>query len=550
MGMIKDIYEIAMDLISRWLRNKSERPTQEEAPRPTEPQLVLTDRGSQGITWEQYDKLYDVEGYRVAYLPILNHWRGDLQFLSMEDVLVTQVEGRFKLEHEFGDAIQPPKDAFDGKCCRLSNYNMSPTGVLSLNFQETSYFDYFRSGEQLDAPFPINPKITNRQALGTLLKKGQAFWAFTHLTNICGVGVFVKTADNYIVGGSVPLTSHVYPGRRTYAVAGVMSWDPRESNPFEAAENKCQTRINYKPKPRHLKLVSFGADARKLYFQFSFLAESQLTVDAFLRSYGNSTSLFSIPFDPNAIVAYFLEHCWEPAAEAALMTVCLSEFGPGNLFKSLFSRRYEWEKREMRDEWDYRASRPGDFPDMSLRYEPHRLQSESKRYVNAVIEFIGARLNDADIVEVGCGTGRITEKLIKNARRVTCVEFCERMVLRSKERLGVLFDPSQYVVTFGQEYYPEHRHDMAICSLVLIHNVTESDFKKLVQSLCRIAKRVFVFEDVRCTRNTSPRTTIRNEESLIQVFAEYGFRLARKGPDYELFTDRISFMEFAEITVK
>lgn len=539
MGIIKDIYDVSTDLADRFGRRKKDRTADSESLPPQ--------RGSEGITWQQYDKLYDIEGYRVAYLPILNSWKGELRFLSPNDVSVTQLDVRFTLGQQFGDAIQPPPTAFDGNCCRLSDYDFSE-GHLSLIFQETSYFDYFRSGEQLDAAFPTNPSVTNRQAFGTLVEKGQAFWTFTHLTNITGVGVFVKTSDNYIVGGTVAGTSNVYPGRRTYSASGVMAWDKCQANPFEAATNKCHAKIGYSSRAGHLKLISFGADARKLYFQVSFLEESPLTIDAFRAKYGNSATLHQIPLDPDAVVSRLLQNCWEPAAEASLLTICLNEFGPESLYKALFARRSEWEKREMRDEWDYRASRPGDLPDMSLRYDPRKLESESKRYVESVVEFLGDSLDGADVVEVGCGTGRITERLLAKASTVTCVEFCERMIQRNKERLGVKSDLARYVAAFGQEYYPDHCHDVAICSLVLIHNVAESDFRKLVESLCRIAKRVFVFEDVKSARSTSPRTLIRSKQTLIRAFMEYRFSLVRQASDYHLFSDDISFMEFANLS--
>ena len=517
-------------------------------------ELPLLERGPTGFTWEQYAKLFNIEGYTVSYIPILNDWKKisipndsnrSTNFLVKTQFESKLIHGKFSIPNEFREFSLPP-NAYDGRCCRLSNYSVNEKNeFLSIELQETSYFDYLRSGEQLNAPFPSKPSITNREAFGKLVERGEQLCPFTNLTNICGVGVLIRTSDDYIIFGKIPQSSHVYPGRFGSSAAGVMKWEG-ECNPFQSAAAKCNHKIRFRSDISRLKLVTFGVDAKKLYFQFSFIEETMLTSDAVIANC-EAASLFAIPFNLEMIINKLFDDCWEPASEAALLTLSVKEFGPEEVRKALISKKSEWSRREMKDEWDYRASRPGDLPDMSLRYERTRLESESLKYVNAVIEFMGSKINGANIVEVGCGTGRITERLLQKSSYLKCVEFCDKMIERSKARMENRFDLSRYAITFAQEYFPQERHDAAVCSLVLIHNVDETDYRQLVKSLCRMAKTVYVFEDISISRKTSPRTVLRSVDKIEKSFSEFGFTLSRqKRPFYRLFDDEIAFLEFNE----
>jgi len=504
-------------------------------------------RGAQGIVWEQYQKLFDVEGYRVAYIYIINDWKEEPIFFFKNQLKVNIIDDKFKLPFEFG--ISPIfHDAYDGRCCRMVNYDYKPD-KLSVTLQETSYFDYLKSGEQLDAPFPNDPIITNREAYGKLIeqKRDNSLWVFTQLTNICGTGVFILTSDDKIITTIRPNTSHVYPNRYSFSASGVMKWGD-SPHPFTEISDKCAKELNYNINLKRLQLIGFGADARKLYFQFSFFESSNYSSDEILKQSGGNKNHKCIPFVLDEIVNRLVEECWEPAAEVALLTICVKKFNREDVLRSLFSHRSRWERREMRDEWDYRASRPGDLPDMSLRYESDRLSDESKEYVKAVIDFMGEKIEGKDVVEIGSGTGRITQHLLEIAKNVTCVEFCEKMIQRSKERLCDKFDINRYVVTFAQCYYPKHRYEVVVCSLVLVHNVNNADFRELIKRLCDMAETVFVFEDVSTKRSTSPRTYIRTIEDIRKTFNEFNFTLIRMNePLYNLFSDQIAFLEFRTV---
>jgi len=70
---------------------------------------------------------------------------------------------------------------------------------LQFTFQETSYFDYLKSGEILDFPYP-NSDITYREKFGKSIEPDKGVVSpFENLTNIVGVGVFIITNDNFVI---------------------------------------------------------------------------------------------------------------------------------------------------------------------------------------------------------------------------------------------------------------------------------------------------------------------------------------------------------------
>jgi len=315
-------------------------------------------------------------------------------------------------------------------------------------------------------------------------------------------------------------------------------------DPFTEVIRKAEKELNHLVNPRTLSLVGFGADARKLYFQFTFLELSQSNLREIRDFVKEPVSLFPIPFSLEQICGALIDHCWEPAAEAALLTLCAQKYGRSEVARYLSEQRARWGRREMRDEWDYRASRPGLLSDMSVRYPNEGLEQGSSNFIEAAFRFMGSDLQGKRIIEVGCGTGRFTVRLIQNADHVTCIEFCERMILRCRQRLSNARNVS-FIEGFAQDFLPLTGHDIVVCSLVLIHNVKDAEFLQLISGICDSCKTIFLFEDISHGRKTSPYTNLRPEETLEKAFTGQGFTVVRRYY-YQLFTDRIVFMKLAK----
>ncbi len=491
-------------------------------------------------SWIDYFELFQINDYRLAYYPVVNDWtKGNpIKLLDWDILNITLNPTPFILDKVF-QSLTDTNDYRDDPSCRLDecSIEVKGKGSLLLKLQKTSYGDYLRSGEHLDDPFPEDPRETFRSALARIIVAGSGKVKPEKLTNICGVGIFLVTKDEKIIVAKHSNHSHVYPGRLSFSASGLMKWGAYP-HPFMEMARKAFQEIQFQVRPDQTKLIGFGADARKLYFQFSFVEYIDMPSDQIIEYHNKildqenkgiirdrPRKLTPLSFDLLEIRDSVLDSCWEPSAEAVLLTLCAERFGPDQVAKVLHTRQHDWARKNMIDEWDYRASRKGRLPDMSVRYPTDRLEEESKRHILEILKFMGDDILGKNIIEIGCGTGNITEHLVNIASQVTCVDLSEKMIGNNKDRLGENNQKVHYEQKFGQDYRCTEKHDVAICSRVLIHNVSDSDFRDLVKSMCNCAKKVFVFEDVSQNRATSETTKIREKDELVKVFGKQGFQL-------------------------
>ena len=517
---------------------------------------VLRDRevrpGPGPSTQEQrYGLFFGMPGYRTAYIPAdvdrpWFHYRER----SFESLHITAHRRIFALKKPYGSwpLSQPPRQNL--LKCRLDSYT-DDGDTLRLQFSATYYEDYLRSGEQIDvAPTVEKSGRTFREKfLGELIPHTGYLRPIRDLTNICGVGLFLITSDNQLVVSTHSSESHVYPGRRTFAASGAMPWGACP-HPFTAAVVKAQEEIQHLVDWSKLKLVAFGVDARKLYFQFSFLEDrSSFSGDDILRHYDEwktqapnaPRDLKCLDFHEDSICESLVNDCWEPAAEAALLSLLSWKFTRAKVEHALEHRRKLWWRRRMRDEWDHRASRPGLLPDMSARYDPSRLEAASGSYVNDVVAFLRDQVPGKRVVEIGSGTGRVTERLLDlGPAQLVCIELSPVMEALHRKRLNRSAASVEYRSGFAQdELSGKLEFDVAVCSLVLVHNVGDDELNVLLRRLASSAAQVFVFEDVR-TRETSPATRIRPELELTTILDQH-FRILRS-ETHHLFEDEILFL--------
>jgi hypothetical protein len=490
----------------------------------------------------------------------MNDWWKDKSPVSevkFDSIKVGLDHQRYQLLDVFKET-QIDYDFRDDPSCKLVECRIDDTQNLTLVLEETSYGDYLKSGEHLDDPFPTDPRETFRSALATIVHAGGGEVRPKELTNICGTGLFLITQDEKIIVSKHSEHSHVYPERWTFSASGLMKWGACP-HPFMEMARKTFTEIQHQVNPAKVRLIGLGADARKLYFQFSFFEETEQTASEIIERHNiisdnanpgllrdRPRELFYLPFDLERIINAIIENCWEPSAEACVLTLCAKRFGPERVAQALHARRGDWWKREMRDEWDLRTAKKGDLPDMSVRYPPNRLAEEKERYIKAILSFMQNDLSNKDVIEIGCGTGRLTIHLVEIAKSLTCIDLCERMIQRNKQRLGKKSSEVNYVTTFMQDY-PARKHQVAICSLVIIHNVSDSDFIRLVGRICDCSDMAFIFEDTTEGRPTSRNATrLRPKQELVNAFEQFNFHLERSG-DYKLFEDQITFLKFVRI---
>ncbi|MFH0989943.1 MAG: TIR domain-containing protein [bacterium] len=496
--------------------------------------------------WEDYAGLFALGEYRIAFMPLMNDCRtNEVQSLRINDVdidrdmgVLYQLPAAFRKTERLGAFTDDP-------CCRLVSFDFQKQRKLRLTFSETSYADYLKSGEHLDAPCPGKHGRTFREEFANLVADGPHDLRRLDLTNITRVGVFIITRDNRVIVSRHSDRSHIYPGRWTFSACGVVKWGAHP-HPFLEVMRKSFEEIHHQMTLRGLQLNGFGADARKLFFQISFVEETSEESQNVIDRSPSGHDVISIHLESAEIVRHLVDRCWEPAAEAALLTLCVQKFGRESVISELNAAELDWRRKEMLDEWDFRAGQPGLLPVMSLRYSPVQREKYSGSYVKAVLRFLGSDISGKHVLEVGCGIGRITAPLLSKARTVTSIDLCERMIERARELVvgcGQKTKRLEFKRCFIQELDTRRKYDVAVCSLVLIHNVEDAQFKSAVEKMCRCAETVYVFEDVTRGRTTSPHARFRSKEDLEQEFKLNGFVLKKNRP-YKLFRDDIVFLKF------
>jgi SAM-dependent methyltransferase len=496
--------------------------------------------------YRSYGLGFGFDDYRVAYVPALGEsW--DKHYAEYTPGQVEVRRGRaMTLQPGLSSARVPGVAFTDTPRCGLADYE-STSRRLHVTLAETTYGAYLNSAEKLDEPSPTG--ATFREDFLVELTERQR--SPRGLTNICGVGLFVITADEHIIATRHSANSHVYPGRTTFSASGSMAWGVCP-NPFTAMLVKANEELNHQCDAKRTKLVTFGADARKLYFQFAFVEHVRAGFDEIERIFkaervrpaAAPPRLDPIRFRLPELCERLVKDCWEPAAEAALLAIAAKKWTRERVTNELRKRRQEWWKRALRDEWDFRASRRLRSPDSSVRYSLGDAERIEKSYAAAVVEFVG-KTDGMTFVEVGAGTGRISEMLLqRGAAALICIEPIPAMVARHKERTQA--DPRvTYIEEFAQDvtFAPRGHCDVALCSRVLIHNVGDDAFEGLVDALCKLAARVFVFEDVGQERSPSPATELRPQSAIEEAFKRRGL-IVDAFARYSLGGDEYAFIKF------
>lgn len=158
--------------------------------------------------------------------------------------------------------------------------------------------------------------------------------------------------------------------------------------------------------------------------------------------------------------------------------------------------------------------------------------------------FMGEDVKGRDVLELGCGTGRITVKLADLATRLTCIDHCPEMMARNRRAKGAVPRKIKRLTIFGQDYVCQKPHDVCVSSLVLIHTTGESQFRSLVKVICASCAVAFVFEDT-SRRKTSEFTELRSRDEIKSAFALWGMRVGREDT-YDLVGDEIAFLKFVK----
>lgn len=504
----------------------------------------------------RYPNLFEIGPLKVPYSVILGGWDPHVHEYPIGQVhCILDTHTPYSLPSDF-ERFRIPNFISDCSKCRLVGFDFKhmPGSMLSelhFAFSKTEYLEYLMSGEHLDDLLPSNPSQTYRDLFAPDLYLSHP--EQSRLTRICGVGIFILTADDQIIISKHSSKVRVYGNHWGFSASGTMDWNDQDVNVFKEVARECYEETKHRIQYENTYLYGFGIDTKKLYYQFCFYEKSPISSRDILSQarlardyYAEMAELISIPYQLESLIDYIRNYPWEPAAAASLLLICTKKFGVTAVEKALdqeFARKKIHE--EMYREWEERSSRPGVLSVMSLRYPNNVCEEESNRYVEAVIHFLEGDIEGRNVIEIGGGIGRLTEKIAPKVKRLTCVDLSSGMLALNRQRIQRLGNPILEKVVYWQGFaqeYPENQfHDLAICSLVLGHNVDEDDYRELIEVLRGCAPVVFLFEHVD-TKYQSSHTHPRSEEELLRAFS--GYRVERRA-EHQLIYDNILFLKLS-----
>jgi pimeloyl-ACP methyl ester carboxylesterase/SAM-dependent methyltransferase len=502
----------------------------------------------------RYSNVMHIGSIAIPYVPLLGGWESGRNEYTRGDVSVTlDTASEYRLPHELeGNQVDTDAVELGQTKCRLLDYQypIAPGSYLvKLTFSRVQYSDYLKSGEFLDYRIPNDPITTfrDRFAQSEIISNPGA----SALTNITGVGVFIVTRDDKIIVSRHSDNVRVLKEVWSYSASGTMDWNPH-LHPFSEIARECFEEIFHDLNTEDLRMVGFGLDTKRFYYQFSFLENSSRTAQdvlskaAMARDFAvEMARLEAVPFKLDDVITAVKERAWEPAAAATLLTLCAKRYGLTAVERAIDPGGYRRQKREeMIAEWDQRACRPGDLAVMSVRYPSYARPAASTSYVEHVISFIGEDAEGKDVLEIGPGPGRLTYKLAQKARKMTCVDISGEMIRQNREHLDNLVNKVTFHKMFAQDYDRSRRHDVIVCSLVLVHNIDSDEFFQLTDVMSNCADMIFLFEHVDVNQQVSRFTRPRSEEELLAAFPSH--RIAKR-ETHQLLMDNIVFLKLIKV---
>jgi hypothetical protein len=283
------------------------------------------------------NELYEFGGHAISYIPIVGSRMKDTREYRHQDIKVEIDRTHYELPSAFHSN---PTDVRGGDPrCGVSLFSpeqishTSPPKPPTFRFRKIDYADYVRSFKYLDSVLPYDPARTFRDEFAPNLIPKERFFGL-RLTNNCGVGIFILTADRRVIVTERTGEVHDLAFAWSYSASGSMNWS-KSPDPFEEMLRECEEELKYRPPKEDLRLFAVGIDPQRLVFQCSFYVESKLAANEIIKGAEMSSERYqqrthSRLFDKDTldtIVYLVLNKTWEPAAAAGLLDLAAKWFG-------------------------------------------------------------------------------------------------------------------------------------------------------------------------------------------------------------------------------
>lgn len=518
--------------------------------------LIYNDNSKPNKTAKILKKDFNIGSLELPYLPIISSWNKGVNEYRYGDVYINKVKQPYTPPSDFINYFYNlpeekqriiNENSYEPKV-RLENYRVvnksgSMPSEIVLDLTEIRYSDFLKTNCILDEKIPAST-LTFREKYfekdGSLVKN--------YLSNICGVGIFIITADQKIIATKTSNYVNVNPNVFAFSASGTMDWNDN-IHPFNEVARECYEEIGYKVDIENLYLFSIGMDYQLGYYEFCFYERSVYSAADIIknasmaRDYGFEVGdIIVLDFDLS-IIDHIKNNHWDVVSEAALLTLLTKEFKKSKVEEYLCPTKDNKDFRQrMLNTWKLRSQREGRLAVLSNRFPYKEINQISQNYINAITDFIDSfDLDSKNVLEIGCGIGLITKVLASKAYAVTSVDLSIDMINRAKSYLEKqMVTNVNFVNAFFQDFQSSEKYDMIVCSLVLTHNLGENMRKDFIEKMKGLSDTLYLFEPTNSSAQSSPESHPVSINTYLSYFPEY---TVEKSCKYYLHLDEIVFIK-------
>jgi len=292
--------------------------------------------------WKEYNNTFELNGIKLPYIPIVGLGGVSQKKFRRSDVTSKTIIEDYSADQEFYDNPTVYKYIISDNYtrepkCRLVDFDvfktdMSTSDLLTLTFSQITYLDYLLTGQHIDDLIQGTNGLTYRSKYVSNVDLFNV--SKSKVSNICGVGLFILTADNKLLITKRSEKVIVSPNALSYTASGTMDWS-ENVHPFSEISRECFEEIGHQIEEDKLILFAFGLETRKLYYQLSFLECSSLSSEEIIQNahlaedFNNEVSeIFAVPFSLDNLGELLSENAnWDSASLYSLITICTEKFG-------------------------------------------------------------------------------------------------------------------------------------------------------------------------------------------------------------------------------
>lgn len=143
--------------------------------------------------------------------------------------------------------------------------------------------------------------------------------------------------------------------------------------------------------------------------------------------------------------------------------------------------------------------------------------------LEALINAIPDKKESPKILDLGCGTGNITKKVLERfpKAQVTCLDLSENMILIAKDKLAE-YDNVEYIVGDFTEVEITEKYDAIISSLALHHIPNDEEKQAMYKDIYQVLEKGGVFYNADVIKANSTYNNELNDKIAIQDMKDNG----------------------------